>query len=82
MSEGKLVNLRQMPSGRSGKVAEIQGGIGLVNRLSAMGVRPGKKITKVSSMMMRGPVTIQTGNTCLAIGFGMAGRIIVELDEA
>jgi ferrous iron transport protein A len=82
MPEGKLVNLRQMPSGRSGKVVEIQGGIGLVNRLSALGVRPGKKITKVSSMMMRGPVTIQVGNTCLAIGFGMAGRIIVELDEA
>jgi ferrous iron transport protein A len=82
MPEGKLVNLRQMPSGRSGKVVEIQGGIGLVNRLSALGVRPGKKITKVSSMMMRGPVTIQVGNTCLAIGFGMAGRIIMELDEA
>ena len=82
MPEGKLVNLRQMPSGRIGKVVEIQGGIGLVNRLSAMGVRPGKKITKVSSMLLRGPVTIQVGNTCLAIGFGMAGRIIVELDEA
>ena len=80
MSEGKLVNLRQMPSGRGGKVVEIQGGMGLVNRLSALGVRPGKKITKVSSMVMRGPVTIQVGNTCLAIGFGMAGRIIVELD--
>jgi len=81
MSEGKLVNLRQMPSGRSGKVVEIQGGFGLINRLSALGVRPGKKITKVSSMVMRGPVTIQVGNTCLAIGFGMAGRIIVEMDE-
>ena len=82
MSEGKLVNLRQMPSGRSGKVVEIQGGVGLFNRLSALGVRPGKKITKVSSMLMRGPVTIQSGNTRLAIGFGMANRVIVELDEA
>ena len=82
MSEGKLVTLRQMPSGRSGKVVEIQGGVELFNRLSALGVRPGKKITKVSSMLMRGPVTIQSGNTRLAIGFGMANRIIVELDEA
>lgn len=82
MSERKLVTLRQMPSGRSGKVVEVQGGGGLVNRLSALGVRPGKKITKVSSMLLRGPVTIQVGNTCLAIGFGMAGRVIVELDEA
>jgi len=82
MSEKKLVNLRQMPSGRSGKVVEIQGGMGLVHRLSTLGVRPGKKITKISSMLMRGPVTIQVDNTRLAIGFGMAGRIIVELDEA
>ncbi len=80
MSGGKLVTLRQMPPGRSGRVVQIQGGVGLVNRLSALGLRPGKKITKVSSMLMRGPVTIQSGNTRLAVGFGMAGRIIVELD--
>ena len=76
----KLVSLRQMPPGRSGKVVQVQGGVGLVNRLSALGLRPGKKITKVSSMLMRGPVTVQLGNTRLAIGFGMASRIIVELD--
>ncbi|MFQ5996720.1 MAG: ferrous iron transport protein A [Dehalococcoidales bacterium] len=82
MSDRKRVTLRQMPAGRSGKVVEIQGGMGLVNRLSALGLRSGKKITKVSSMLMRGPVTVQLGNTRLAIGFGMAERIIVELDEA
>ncbi len=80
MTDVKIVTLGQMQSGRSGKVVEIQGGHGLVNRLSALGIRPGKKITKVSSMLMRGPVTIQSGNTQIAVGFGMASRIIVELD--
>jgi len=80
MPDVKIVTLRQMQSGQSGKVVEIQGGHGLVNRLSALGIRPGKKITKVSSMLMRGPVTIQSGNTRIAVGFGMANRIIVELD--
>ena len=80
MSEGKQITLRQMQSGQSGKVVEIQGGHGLVNRLSALGIRPGKKITKVSSMLMRGPVIIQSGNTRIAVGFGMANKIIVELD--
>ncbi len=80
MSEGKQISLRRMPPGGSGKVVEIQGGTGMVNRLSALGLRPGKKITKVSSMLMRGPVTVKLGNTRLAIGFGMAGRIIVEMD--
>ena len=80
MSDGKLVTLRQMQSGRSGKVVEIQGGHGLANRLNALGIRPGKRITKVSSMLMRGPVTIQSGNTQVAVGFGMANRVIIELD--
>ena len=80
MPNGKIVTLRQMQSGQSGKVIQIQGGFGLVNRLSALGIRPGKRITKVSSMLMRGPVTIQSGNTQVALGFGMANKIIVELD--
>jgi ferrous iron transport protein A len=80
MPDVKIVTLRQMQSGQSGKVVEIQGGHGLVNRLNALGMRPGKKITKVSSMLMRGPVTIQLGNTRIAVGFGMANKIIVELD--
>jgi ferrous iron transport protein A len=82
MSGKKLVTLRQMQSGQSGKVVQVQGGMGLANRLSALGVRPGKKITKVSSMLMRGPVTIQSGNTRMAIGFGMANKIIVEIEES
>ncbi len=80
MPDVKIVTLRQMQSGQSGKVVEIQGGHGLINRLNALGVRPGKRITKVSSMLMRGPVTLQSGNTRIAVGFGMANKIIVELD--
>jgi len=80
MTEGRLITLRQMLAGQSGVVANIEGGHGLVNRLNALGIRPGKRITKVSSMLMRGPVTIQVGNTQVAIGFGMANKIIVKLD--
>ena len=80
MSGRKLITLRQVQAGQSGTVVRIEGGRGLGNRLSALGVRPGKRITKVSSMIMRGPVTIQLGNAQLAIGFGMTNRIIVELD--
>ncbi len=81
MTEKKQINLRQMYSGQSGRVMQIDGGVGMVNRLNALGIRPGKKITKVSSMMMRGPVTVQLGSTRLAIGFGMANRILVEVEQ-
>ena len=67
-----------MQNGQSGTVVEILGGRGMINRLSALGVRPGQRVTKVSSMFMRGAVTVQLGNAQVAIGHGMANRIIVE----
>jgi ferrous iron transport protein A len=79
MPNGKLVTLRQMRTGQSGIVLQIQGGHGLISRLSVLGIRPGQRITKVGSTFMRGPVTIQVGNAQVAIGFGMANKIIVEL---
>ena len=79
MSDSEQITLRQMQTGQSGILVQIQGGRGLINRLSALGVRPGKRITKVSSMYMRGPITIQLDGTQVAVGFGMANRIIVNL---
>jgi len=69
-----------MQLGQSGIVVQIQGGHGLVNRLSALGIIPGKRITKISSMLMRGPVTIEVDRVQVAIGFGMANKVIVEPD--
>jgi ferrous iron transport protein A len=69
-----------MQTGQSGIVTQIQGGYGLVNRLSALGIMPGKRITKISSILMRGPVTIQIDRVQVAIGFGMANKIIVGPD--
>ena len=80
MPEGKQITLARMQAGQSGTVVQIQGGHGLINRLNALGIRPGKRITKVSSMLMRGPVTIQVDRAQVAIGFGMAKRVIVRLD--
>ena len=82
MPDDKWVTLRQMEAGQSGVVVQIQSGRGLVNRLNALGIRPGQRITKVSSMLMRGPVAIQLGRTKVAIGFGMTNKIIVELEES
>lgn len=68
-----------MHAGQSGKVVEIQGRSGLVDHLRVLGIRPGKRITKVSSMLMHGPVTVKVDRSYVAIGFGMADRIAIEL---
>ena len=80
MSDIKQVTLAQMQAGQSGTVVQIRGGHGMVNRLNALGIMPGKKITKISSMLMRGPVTIEVDRVQVAIGFGMANHVIVKTD--
>ena len=82
MPNGKQVTLRQIRDGQSGIVLQIQGGHGLISRLNALGIRPGQRITRVSSTPMRGPVTVKVGNAQVAIGFGIANKIIVEPIEA
>jgi len=68
-----------MGIGQTGTVIGILGGRGLIQRLEALGIRPGKKVTKISSTLLRGPVTLRVDNAQVAIGFGMANRIIVEV---
>ena len=82
MSEKTEVPLSRMPAGQSAIIVRIHGGHGLMNRLGSLGIRPGRRITKVSSMLMRGPVTIRVGNSQVAIGFGIANKILVELEQA
>jgi ferrous iron transport protein A len=81
MSQKRQVTLARMHAGQVGKVVEILGGHGMIARLSGLGIRPGKKITKISSIFLRGPVTVQVGQAQVAIGFGMASHIIVEPEE-
>ena len=81
MSGREQTPLVRMQSGQSGTVIQVQGGQGLVNRLASLGIRPGKRITKISAMLMRGPVTVEVDRTQVAIGFGMATRVLVELEE-
>jgi len=73
-----VISLVQLQSGQTGRVVEVQGGPGIINRLNSLNIRPGQKVTKISSMFMRGPVTIEVGNSGrVAIGYGMAKKILV-----
>jgi ferrous iron transport protein A len=75
------MDLTQLREGESGIVVEIAGGFGLTRRLGSLGLRVGKKVTKVSSQLMRGPVTVRTGNSQIAIGFGMAKKIMLQVEK-
>ncbi|HOA99617.1 MAG TPA: ferrous iron transport protein A [Candidatus Atribacteria bacterium] len=77
--EKKQMSLVEMPPGQEGTVVAIDGGQGVVNRLWVMGIFPGRKITKLASLPAQGPVVIKVGNQELALGRGMAQKVIVEV---
>jgi ferrous iron transport protein A len=81
MYQNEQLTLAQMRNGQTGTVVGILGGRGLIQRLDALGIRLGRKVTKLSSTLFRGPVILRVDNTRVAVGFGMARKIIVEVDK-
>jgi len=79
MTEKVKISICELRLGQSGRVVEILGGHAIADRLNAMGIRPGKDITKVSSAFMRGPVTVSVDRCQIAIGYGMAQKVLVEV---
>jgi len=75
------IDLTQLQPGESGVVQEVQGGVAAVHKIQSIGIRPGKKIKKISSHFMQGPQTVKIGHMQVAIGFGMAKKIIIKKDE-
>ncbi len=80
MKSNEVITLAKMKQGETGTIVEIAGGHGLTNRLEPMGIREGGKVKKVSGQLMRGPITLMVGSTHTAIGYGMAQKILVEVD--
>ena len=77
----QVKTLKDLKPGESGRIAQIDGGYGMVGHLAALGIRPGRRITKINSGFMCGPVTIEVDRAQIAIGFGMAKRILVEVED-
>ncbi len=80
MKNKETISLARMKQGETGIIIEIEGGHKLRGRLDVMGIREGNIVKKVSGQLMRGPVTIMVGSTHTAIGFGMAQKILVEVE--
>ena len=75
----KRITLVQMKAGEKGTIAQVDGGSRLEKRLDAMGVRVNTGIIKLSAFVMRGPVAIKAGRTVIAVGYGMASKIWVDV---
>lgn len=66
--------------GQEGKISKISGGGEMIRRLEALGLRPGKKVKKISSVFNRGPVIVDIDGRMVAVGHGQASRIFIAAD--
>jgi DtxR family Mn-dependent transcriptional regulator len=84
--ETPLTTLR---NGETGTVTSIRAGSGrgfgrgwgFEQRLMDLGLTPGTKVTVVKSAPFHGPVEILVRGSRLALGRGMAEKILVEIDK-
>jgi ferrous iron transport protein A len=76
----RKISLIQIRENQKAKVSEISGGRGLQHKMMSMGIYPGREIMKLSHFALRGPVTVRVGRSVLALGYGVAAKIIMEIE--
>jgi len=72
------VSLEELKEGESAEVVELEGGFGLQQHLTSLGISPGKIIRKLPVSQGRGPVMVEVEGNRITIGRGMASKVIVN----
>ncbi|MDD5668945.1 MAG: FeoA family protein [Candidatus Omnitrophica bacterium] len=76
----KKISLTHMKPNHKGAVLEIAGCLSLENKLASMGIYKGKDIIKLSHIGLQGPVVIKSGRSIIALGHGIAAKIIIGIE--
>ena len=73
-----MTSLDRIEENRKARVVDIQGGWGIRGRLGQMGIHPGDILTVRRFGALRGPILIEVHGFQVALGRGIARRILVE----
>jgi ferrous iron transport protein A len=74
----ETVSLADLPQGEKCTVVLAAGGHGMVRRLAEMGLTPGTDVRVVRSAPMHGPIEVSVRGVSLALGRGIASRVLVK----
>jgi len=75
------MSLAEMKVGKKAEIKAMEGGMSLQRRLSPLNIRIGKRIRKIASQPLRGPVVIEVDGRRITLGRGMAMKVMVEVIE-
>jgi len=71
------ISLIDLKEGEKATIVSITGGAGVTQRLTDMGLTPGTEVTVIESAFF-GPIEISVRGSKLAVGRGIAAKILVE----
>ena len=74
----ETVSLADLREGDKCTVVLALGGYGMVRRLAEMGLTPGTELKVVRSAPMHGPIEVSVRGVSLALGQGIARRVLVK----
>ncbi len=74
-----IKTLDSVRPGQKAKVVEVKGGWGMRQRLCELGIFPDQIIIIANASLWKGPVLVQTNGNEVALGRGVARKVIVEV---
>ncbi|MBU2473626.1 MAG: ferrous iron transport protein A [Candidatus Omnitrophica bacterium] len=76
-----MANLAEVASGKTVRIVGIEPGFNCQKKLQDLGLREGITVKKLRGLFRRGPVIVKIGQAQIALGRGMAEKVIVEAVE-
>ena len=77
----KIIPLIKLDINQEGIIHALEGGANFQNRLQALNIRIGKRIRKISKNPFRGPIVIEIDRSQVALGHGMAKKVMIEVED-
>jgi ferrous iron transport protein A len=83
LTPNPCANLKEIPitclqEGDKAVMTHTTGGLGIVRRLSEMGLTPGCEVRLLRKGSFHGPLEIEVRGVSLAVGYGLASKMMVQ----
>ena len=75
------MKLNECKTKQSVKITDIQAGKQALQNLNKMGIKTGDVILIKNKSLVKGPILVKKGESEIAIGNGIADKILVEIIE-
>jgi ferrous iron transport protein A len=74
----RIMTLMQATTGQTVRIKRIEGGVGFEHKLRQLGLFPGDSARVLRHAPLGGPILVEIEGRSIALGRGVASRVIVE----